>query len=103
MSEHEARGAETTEFDDGESEDDAAQAQAQAPAPAAPVMQAFHSLNLEEMLPWMIVGIALPLFPHLIYGLACILWRALWSLVWLIISVWVPMSAIGLLIGVMIQ
>ena len=100
MSECEARGAETAELDDTESEDDAARAPAPAPPP---LTQVFHSLSVEKMLPWMIVGVALPLVPHVIYELACILGRALWSLVWLIFSVWVPMSVIGLLIGVMVQ
>lgn len=99
MSEYEARGAETTEYNETESED----AAARAPAPATPVMQRFRDLNKEQMLAWFVLGLAFPIVPHVIYQLACILLRALWSLVWLMFSVWVPMSVIGLLIGVIIQ
>ena len=29
--------------------------------------------------------------------------RALWAVVWFLVSVWVPMSILGILIGVLVQ
>lgn len=47
--------------------------------------------------------VALMVLPNLLTGLGLLVARALWALVWFAVSVWVPMSILGILIGVLVQ
>ena len=47
--------------------------------------------------------VALMALPTVITGLGVLVGRALWAVVWFLLSVWVPMSILGILIGVLVQ
>ena len=47
--------------------------------------------------------VALMVLPNLLTGLGLLVARTLWAVVWFLVSVWVPMSILGILIGVLVQ
>ena len=50
-----------------------------------------------------LVALAAVAFYPLVAWLGLLLARALWAVVWFVVSVWVPMSILGILIGVLVQ
>ena len=47
--------------------------------------------------------VTLMVFHDIVTGLGMLVGRALWAVVWFLLSVWVPMSILGILIGVLVQ
>ena len=47
--------------------------------------------------------VTLMALPTIVTGLGMLVGRALWAVVWFLVSVWVPMSILGILIGVLVQ
>ena len=51
----------------------------------------------------LVAVVALMVLPNLLTGLGLLVARTLWAVVWFLVSVWVPMSILGILIGVLVQ